>query len=171
MRSRWLAVGLGLLGAGLVLLAASRTWLVVSVPGLPGAAGTTRSGNDVAPALPALALAGAACSAVLGTSGRVVRPVTSALMVLAGAAIVVAVLTDDGVAATTEVGRSVVWPTLTLVGAGLVLVAGLVGLARSRTWPAPTRRYERGRPAPAPEASTAAPVDDWTSLSQGHDPT
>jgi uncharacterized membrane protein (TIGR02234 family) len=84
---RWVVL-LTLLGAGLVLLAGTRTWARVTLTGtLPGLSELTVPGGS-SPAVAAIALAAAAGAVVLATSGRVVRFVVAAGLVIGGAAVI-----------------------------------------------------------------------------------
>ena len=74
---------------------------------------------------------------------------------------------------------SLPWRALTLVGAVVVVAAGLLVAWRAANWPAMSSRFdppERARPRQAALAARRAPaVGDtatiWESLSRGEDPT
>ncbi len=170
---RELAIALlvGVAGAGLVLLAASRTWLVeTTVRAAPQPPLTlARTGASMAPLIPALALVAlAGAGAVLATrsSGRLGVGV---LMVLAAAALTVdAVRTIPAVS-----GARATWPVLCVVGGVACAGAGLLTVWRGRNWPAMGARYENriaGADAPAdrPDAATARL---WDAIDRGLDPT
>jgi uncharacterized membrane protein (TIGR02234 family) len=79
---------LTLLGAGLILLAGTRTWATVTVNGtLPGLSELTVPGSSV-PGATAIALAAAAAAVVLATAGRIVRFVVAASLVIGGGVVV-----------------------------------------------------------------------------------
>ncbi len=79
------AILLVLAGAGLALLAGSRTWAHLGVSSnLPGLTGLVVTGRRAAPAEIPIALAAAAGAIVLATWGRVVRAVVGVGLVAAG---------------------------------------------------------------------------------------
>ncbi len=67
------------------------------------------------------------------------------------------------------------WRWAVLLGAMLVVAAGLLVAWRGATWPVMSSRYERppARPAArrAPDPAALDPAALWESLSQGMDPT
>lgn len=174
-----LALGLLLLGALLVLVAAGRPWASAEVATTTGstAARTLRvHGSDVSGALPALAvLALAGIAGVVATRGRV-RQAVGVLLVLAGAGVVVVTLTSSLGAALDEAARTAsgvtsarasdasttAWRWAALLGGVLVATAGALTVAGGRRWPALGGRYER-RVDPA--------LDAWAALDRGIDPT
>jgi uncharacterized membrane protein (TIGR02234 family) len=211
LTGRRTAVLLTLLGAGLVLLAGTRTWATVTVNGtLPGLTELTVSGRRSAPALIAIALAAVAGAVVLTTSGRTVRFLVAAGALVAGAGVaftgIRAAGDTEGAAATairdslrvlgssqagsdglvgSVAGPAVsmsIWPWVAAFGGLLIAVAGGLTLAGGRSWPGPTRRYERP-PGPGSSPSRTAaqtgtesprtdtPAATWDALSRGEDPT
>ena len=192
-RGRLLAVLLVLVGAGLVLLAGSQGWVTAAVQGVSGRREVTAPGSDAAPGVPALALVSAAAAVVLLTGGRVVRLLTGAVLVLAGLGVVALVAGVAGAPAAAAGGAvtratgsralppadSVTlapWPWLAALGGLAVALGGAAALARGRTWPGPTRRYERplsdaAQQTPADDEQPAAAADTWDALSRGEDPT
>ena len=178
-RRRGVLVLLVVLGALVVIVTASRTWLTGSVDDVVlGARSVAATGADAAGGVVALALvvvAGAIASATAGARARVVALVLTALAVLAGMLGVGRVLLDPdavlGPIAAAAAGRTGsietasrvnAWPWVALAG---FLLAGLAlaGLARvRRAAPGLSSRYEApGRP----------PESDWDQLSAGDDPT
>ncbi len=155
------------LGAGVVLLAAGRDWLVeetVRPAPLPPLQ-TTRTGTDLRPFLPALgwlALAGA--GALLAVRG-LLRRLLGLLLIAVGVVIVVAVA---GVIGGTTTG---LWPVAAIAGGGVVAAAGLAAVVWSGRWPALGARYARspgGRPA---DRDRGSPESWWEALDRGEDPT
>ncbi|MEU5879694.1 Trp biosynthesis-associated membrane protein [Spirillospora sp. NPDC047279] len=171
-RERGLAALLCAAGAGLVLLAAGRTWAAVR----PGDAVTPfvqeLTGRDLTGAASALGWAGLAGLAALFATGGRVRAGVGLLLVLFGAGI--------GYASVTAVGRSHVidaagdkrallaltadpavdvsaWWTVSVAGAVLLAAAGVITLLRGARWPGMSARYERGSGAPGSGAAAAAP--------------
>lgn len=169
-RERFVAAAAVALGAGLMLLAVSRTWAhaVLQDP-LVGRLPVDASGREAAPAVAAVALvalAGAVAVLTLRTIGRFVAGV---LLVVSGAAALGAAV--DVVRTPSDALRSVVsgatgrtggalpvaqqtaWPWVAVVGAVLVLVGGALAVARARTWSGLSGRYD----APVGAASSARP--------------
>jgi uncharacterized membrane protein (TIGR02234 family) len=175
------AVLLCLAGAGLLLLATSRVWLSYR---LDGAASFPRrtvalTGSELAPgarALGFLALAGVAALAATRSWGRVL---VGALLALAGAgavAVLVRALADRA-AAVDRAGPLIdvhvgdvpglgPWPYVGLVGAGLLLAAGVLVMVRGRSWTTLGANYE----APA-ATKPAGDASLWDALDRGEDPT
>jgi uncharacterized membrane protein (TIGR02234 family) len=172
--SRRLAVLLTLVGAGLILLAATRPWAGVQVSNVPGVSELTVSGRRASPAAIPVALAAAAGAIVLATSGRIVRALVAVGLVFAGTAFAVSsvrishdassalasALRDslglvshrrDGQAFGGSFSGATVqitgWPWVATAGGLLVVIAGLLTLVKGWTWPVPGRRFERPDPA------------------------
>jgi uncharacterized membrane protein (TIGR02234 family) len=217
-----LALLAGAAGAGAVLLATRQELarVVVLAPRPLPASVTVVTGQDLRPAIPALAVAAlASLAAVLATRG-VLRRITGVLTMALGAGI--ALLAAGGVtaaqalAAARNAGASPAtgagagtaagsvtaggsgagagdglslsglpvhvmtggagWRALMIIGAMLVVAAGLAVLLRARKLPVMSARYERpervrGRgPRQAPARAGTGSVM-WESLSAGEDPT
>ena len=194
--SRPAVVLLVLVGAGLALLAAGRTWVGQPVAGVPGLRTVTASGQVAAPGVSAAALVAAAGAIALAVAGRVVRMVVAAVELLSGlgiAALVQVVLADPSGAlaptletATGQAGAgagsasSTGWPWLALVAAILILVGGGVAAWRGRSWGTGGRRFEAGTAGGRPGSDSRGPgqqdrrereLDAWDALSRGEDPT
>ncbi|MFC7550153.1 Trp biosynthesis-associated membrane protein [Plantactinospora sp. GCM10030261] len=165
----------GLAGGGLALYASTRTWSVdvLARPPLPDRE-IARTGAELLPWLPALAvvaLAGAA--AVLATRGRVRRAV-GVLLALVG----VAVAVGGGYALLGRADVGPGWPVLCLLG-GLLATAGAVAAVRyGHRWPVMGARYERtsapgGSEALAPggRVEPERARQAWDAIDRGEDPT
>jgi hypothetical protein len=160
-----------LAGAGLAVFAATRTWSVEEgyrVEPLPPL-GLERSGADLVPWLPAVALVGlAGAGAVLATRG-VARLVAGVLLCGCGLAVTAGAASRLG-------GGSAGWPAAAALGGLVLAAAGVLVVLRGRRWPALGARYER-RPAgaagaTAPRAGTAdTSAQAWAALDRGEDPT
>jgi hypothetical protein len=165
-----------LAGAGLAVFAATRTWVVEEgyrVEPLPPL-GLARSGADLVPWLPAVALVGlAGAGAVLATRG-VARLVAGMLLCGCGLAVAAGAATRLG-------GGSAGWPVAAALGGLILAAAGVLVVWRGRRWPALGARYER-RPAGAAdptrrrERAAGDPGGDpggdaWAALDRGEDPT
>ena len=154
-----LAVLLSLSGAGLVLLAASRTWLSYQLPeAAPLPSSTERlTGALLVPGARPLALVGLAGIAALFATRRTGRVLVGALVLAAGTAVVVLdvrlLLDRAGTVSRVQAARQVSvapvgspglgpWPWVCLL-AGLLLVAsGALVAVRGRTWSALSSSYE-----------------------------
>lgn len=179
LRRRSVLVTLVVLGALVVVVTASRTWLTGSVDDVVlGARSVAATGAEAAGAAVALALvvvAGAIASATAGPRARVVALVLTALAVVAGIVSVARALLDPdavlGPIAAAAAGRTGsletqsdvnAWPWVALAGFVLAGLA-LAGLTRvRRVAPGLSSRYE---------APGRAPESDWDQLSAGDDPT
>ncbi|MEV4755567.1 Trp biosynthesis-associated membrane protein [Micromonospora sp. NPDC049559] len=173
-----------LAGAALALYAATRVWLVelterpAPLPVLRDA----RTGGELLPWLPALALVGlAGGGAVLATRATARRLVGLLLLLVA---LGVAAGGAYGVLALDRGDGSAAWPLLCALG-GLVATAGAALTAvRGQRWPTMGARYERpatsaAAPRPAEGASAGRDtrldarrtVAAWDALDRGEDPT
>lgn len=154
-------VVLGIAGAaGLVLFAASRTWAVEAVGNRPIGMVANRTGGELTPALPALALVSLAGAGALVASRGWARALVSVLLMLAGLGI--AVLAGGHVADLD--GRRATWPALVIVGGATIAGLGLRALRRGRRYPTMGTRYERAARAPVEG-------DLWAAIDRGEDPT
>ncbi|MEE6260716.1 Trp biosynthesis-associated membrane protein [Plantactinospora sonchi] len=176
------AVLLCLLGAGLAVFASTRTWAVelTARPAPLPAIRTVRTGGDLLPWLPALALVGlAAAGAVLATRG-LGRRLVGVLLTLVGAGLLAGgVYGGFGLA---PGGISVGWPVLCALGGLLTAAAGVVTAVRGAGWPVMGARYERSRPGGGPAKADRTPetadrvegrrtTAAWDALDRGEDPT
>lgn len=194
--SRPVAVTGVLAGAGLVLLAAGRTWASQRVTGVPGAEVVTRDGRAAAPVVTAAALVAAAGALALVLAGRVARRAVAVALLLAGltvAAATIPVLADPGAAvapavaaATGQAGpgtgaavaggaRSGAWPWAALAGAAVIGAGAGLTLLRGGSWGTGSRRFDptdpTGGPGAAPGGGAGGGPDTWDALSRGEDPT
>ncbi|GIJ77729.1 trp region conserved hypothetical membrane protein [Micromonospora phaseoli] len=168
------AVLLCLSGAGLALWAARSTW-VVGVLDRPEpllVVDEGRTGGQLLPWLPALALVGlAGGGALLATRGRL-RRVLGGLLTLLG----LALAAGGGYGLVADLGGQVtrLLPALCLLGGLLVAAGGLLTAARGQRWPAMGARYERGSASvrrPVGPIAGAGTVEAWDALDRGEDPT
>lgn len=187
------ALSSGVLGAAVVLIAAGKTWQQGTAPFAGGGMPVQVSGHQVTGVPGALALVGlAALVAVFAVRGAA-RLVVAGLLALCGAGALAAALlalgdtaaldaaaaTASGLTRTSVTGESTsAWPVVSAAGSAFVLLAGVVALFRSPTWPGMSSRYDRGtapkaaRPGrTAPGADEERPEDLWKALDRGEDPT
>lgn len=174
-----------IVASGLALLSWTQAWFDLT---LTDAQALTVRGDVAAPAVSALALSGLVLVGALAIAGPVFRVVLGVLGLLLGATIALSAalaLADPALAArpvvTEATGIAGDAPVVALVAAVTVgawgwvaLAAGLLlaldGLATAvtaRRWPGSSRRYRSVRVV----REDGNPVDDWDSLSEGHDPT
>ncbi|GAA3658329.1 hypothetical protein GCM10022224_022100 [Nonomuraea antimicrobica] len=184
-RGLWSWVALTAAGCLLVLVAAGRAW--VRVLQGSGAEAVAPTGGQLSPVLTPVALAGlAGVVAVLATKGTGRRVIGGLLAVCgagAGAATWTA-LDDAGVtgwlreqnvlhgAADLPWEAMPLWPSVSAVGAVLVLAGGIVAVVRGGRWSGMSARYDRGA-SPSAEAATQVSDDRalWDALDRGDDPT
>jgi hypothetical protein len=163
-RSFGLALAGCVVGAGLALLAGSRTWETTSKarPAPLPPTSVTHSGNSVVPWLLALSLVGlAGAGALLATRGAA-RRVVGGVIALAGVGVVAAAV--RGISYTPG------WPVLALLGGLAILACGMLAIVRGDSWPAMGAKYERGAVAP-PRDRPATQATMWDDLDRGVDPT
>ncbi|GMA27576.1 Trp biosynthesis-associated membrane protein [Arenivirga flava] len=184
---------LALLNLGL-LLAWTQTWVALEVSVADALRTIDVTGETVAPALSALALAGLALIAAIALAGPVFRVVLAVLQaLLAGCALVssvlplidpLAVAAPAAIAATGVTDFSVGsapddapwtlsgWPYVAIVCSALLVVVAVAVLATSRRWPASSRKYQAVRTeVVAPTDGPRDRVADWDAVTKGHDPT
>ncbi|HEX7746280.1 MAG TPA: Trp biosynthesis-associated membrane protein [Micromonosporaceae bacterium] len=176
------ALLLCLAGAAVALFGASRTWAVelTARPAPLPVLRTTRTGGDLLPWLPALALVGlAGAGAVLATRG-VARRLLGGLLLLVGLGIAAggayaAVAVDRGMAGPAG-------PLLCVAGGLTVAVGGALTALGGHRWPGLGARYESPNRAGAPAPGMGdgrmsgrvygrATSEAWDALDRGEDPT
>jgi hypothetical protein len=156
------AIILCLVGAGLALYAATRTW-AVDVTVRPAPLPDLRTPHDGGPWLSALAVVGlAGAGAVVATRGQVRRAV-GVLLTIVGLA-----LTVGGAIGLRDSGG---WPTLCMIGGIAVVAAGGMTITRAGTWSTLGARYDRDRPVPAAQDGSVTSDQAWDALDRGEDPT
>jgi hypothetical protein len=163
-------------GAGLSLFAASRTWSVAVQPQpypLPPKH-IAQTGTQAEPLLLAMALVALAGAGALLATRNVLRIAVGVVLVLSG----IGVLGAAGHGIFTISGVRAGWPLAAIVGAALIVLAGLRAVVRARRWPTMSSRYERPLPGPAvledaPQYSgpSRSDVAMWDALDRGEDPT
>ncbi len=184
-RTYALTVLTGVVGGGLVAVCASRPWgsAVAHQPGLP-AIPVRVDGTDAVPLVGALGLvivAGAAVVVATAGRGRRLSGVIVAAagliccwLTLAAGSEISSTLTDQLVGAVggahppRDSDTWSVWRWLTLTGALVSVLAGLVIARFGPVWPSMGARYD----APtAPRPGNDSAPDLWRALDAGEDPT
>ena len=194
-RSLALMLLLTVLGAAVVLLAAGQTWAHGSVAFQATRLKVSASGSETSGLPGALALVALAAAVAVFTVRGVGRAVVGALLALAGAGVAVTALvaaTGDG-ALDSKAARAVgltkatatgvdhtLWPWVGALGGVLLLLGGLLVLARGRDWPGMSSRYDapgkatgrpRGAAAKRATPDQETPADLWKAMDRGEDPT
>ncbi|XRQ02789.1 Trp biosynthesis-associated membrane protein [Actinomadura welshii] len=193
-RERGLAALLCAAGAGLVLLAAGRTWATVRAEDALTPLTQDLTGGDLGGAAGALGWAGiAGLAALFATRGRA-RTAVGVLLALFGAGIgyasaaavrrsnVLSAAGDESPLMSLGAGAAAdvnLWWAVSVAGGVLLAAAGLVTAVRGRRWPGMSARYERAAPRGAAardaagggDAEAGDPSAMWKSLDRGEDPT
>ncbi len=184
---------LALLNLGL-LLAWTQTWVSLEIAVADALRTIDVTGETVAPALSALALAGLALIAAIALAGPVFRVVLAVLQALLAACALVssvlplvdplAVAAPAAIAATGVTDFLVgpangdapwvlsAWPYVAIVCSALLLVVAVAVLVTSRRWPTSSRKYQAaGAAAANPADGSRDRVADWDAVTHGDDPT
>ena len=181
LTSKRMVLFMVLVSALVILVSGSREWVWGSAGDAALGASTLQGrGSDVAPGAMAAALVGLASAVAVTTSGRLVRLVAASSALLAallGAAVVITILSNPGIAlgelAAAGTGRSGNvaaqgdvggWAWVALAATIVMGLGGLGALVGSRRWHGLSSRYD------APVAGRAAQAE-WEQLSRGEDPT
>lgn len=177
-----LAVVVCAAAAGIVLYAASRSWLVevTTRPEPLPALTTDRSGGSLVAVLPALALVGlAGAGGLLAARGRA-RTAVAVLLVVVGLAIPASLF---GVVSRSGVALG--WVLVSALGGLAVAAVGVLAVRRGGVWPTMGARYgpdgsiagagrsvRDGRTEGGTQVDEAlGPVGLWDALDRGEDPT
>lgn len=179
---------LGLLGALLGLLTATRTWVLVDV-----VSSTVQVPQIVVPGSTAAASVTAVCVAVLAgalallIAGKIARYLIGVITLLAGVAVIAAgagALSDPQGAAAGAVSEATglaqsagdyaltFWPAITVVAGVLIIVQAVLVLIFSGGW-RKTSKYDReaAKGKETPKDSQSQNISHWEQLSSGEDPT
>jgi uncharacterized membrane protein (TIGR02234 family) len=184
--SKVFVVVVALLGAAVLLVSGSRTWVTGTVDdAVLGASRVTGTGREVASGVVALALAAGAAALASTTAGRVVRRVTLAVLTASAVAagwLAARVALDPegalGSVAARAAGRTgslethagaTAWPWLALAACLLLLVAAVGGWLGAGRWHGLGARYES--PSTTTGARGQRVGSDWDRLDAGEDPT
>jgi uncharacterized membrane protein (TIGR02234 family) len=191
-REQLTALGCCLAGAAVALVAGGRAWAHGRAVQGSLQAPLRVDGTSLAPAVPALAVAGLAGGlALIAVRGRV-RAVLGACVLICGLAAggVAAAEARPGAdslagragaalgtgSATAEQVSTTWWPWVALAGSLLYAAGGAVAALRGARWPGMSARYgtapTTGTGAPTATVSTGeAALEQWRALDRGEDPT
>jgi hypothetical protein len=187
-RSYLVTLGLLAIGSGALFLGYGRTWSTTRLTesGLPSLL-VQLTGRDVQPAGAATAILGLAAIAGLVATRRIGRILSGIVLLVVGvldaflaiqfgfgerASIVAAVSERAGRDLDPEIVRAAtstsMWWIAAALGGACFVVAGLLTLTQSSTWPTLGARYERSEQA---SDRGKRPVSAWDQLDDGIDPT
>ena len=193
-RSLALMLLASVLGAAVVLVATGQTWARGSVAFQSSLLKVSATGSETSGLPGALALVGLASAVAVFAVRGAARKALGLLLALAGAGTVASALVsatgsgplDDRAARAIGLTRATAtavghtgWPWVAALGGLLLLLAGLLVVARGRDWPGMSSRYEApgaaGAAAPARRKPAApgpdTPADLWKAMDRGEDPT
>lgn len=184
------AVALCGAGAALVLIAAGRTWVRVTVDLPRPLPDTTHAltGQELAPIAGAFGIAGLAGLAGLIATRGVGRLAVGCVLAAFGAVVAYTSARAPGQAsvesalAAEEVlvraggaaQHTTAWWVVSVAGGALLVLAGALTVVRGRGWPGMSRRYDAPGPRRPDRRQPPARREDpdlWESLDQGRDPT
>ncbi|MGK0715971.1 Trp biosynthesis-associated membrane protein [Leucobacter sp. W1153] len=193
MRSKLPLLAVVALTGGLTMVAATQTWVnLLLVDGAAASGSLLVSGQDLNASLSPVAIAVLAAALALTIAGKIFRRVLGLLIAALGAgalAIAAGVLADPVGAAAgrlaeitaisgtaqqglVESSALSVWPFVTAVAGGALVVLGLLVAIVSGGWRAAGRKYESRTDSEEPvrgETDTDR-ISDWERQSDGEDP-
>lgn len=191
-RSKLLAVLALLLGGVVSIISTTQPWITLTLT-----EGSNEpldvAGGDAIALLAPLSLAAMALGLALTIVGRGLRHVLGAIGVAIGVGLLVTAVPvmvappqstysnavsdrtglsgSDAISALVSSATPTIWPAIGVVGAVLILAAGIWTLATAHTWARGGRRYAASEDA-APQLSRPRDaIDSWDDLSRGADPT
>lgn len=188
--SRSMTVLVLLLGGALALIGSTQTW--VSATGFEAAhvASVELSGQEASPVITAMSLVTIAAGAALSIARKVGRWIIGIVAVLGALAIgwtTVHVLINPLDAAAPKIAETTgttsmadiagnvevsLLPWLTLLGAVIALLGGIIALAYGSRWPVgKTKKYDVGDQKQPGQDGELDEIDTWDELSRGEDPT
>ncbi len=181
------------LSGGLALVAATQPWAtIVLVEGAAAAGALQVSGQDLNASLSPVAIAALAAALALTIAGKIFRRVLGILVAALGAgaiAVAVGVLADPVGAAAGRIAEITaisgadqlalvqssalsVWPLVTAIAGGALIVFGLLVVILSGRWGTAGRKYESRTDVDVAERAATEPdrISDWERQSDGEDP-
>ena len=177
-RNRTYALGGLLAGAALSFLAGSQPWWRAEADGLEATFSGTQSTGGVSQALAFVVAAGALLLLTMSVRGR---QVVAALLALVGVSMAVLGLIRGrpSAEAVRQQVRTVsladqfslsatAWPWIYALAGVAVVLAAMITLLGSASWPRRTPRFERGTPMKSPGEH---PAEAWQAMDAGLDPT
>lgn len=179
-----------LLGGALALIGSTQTWVTANGFEAAHITNVTLSGQEASPVITAMSLVSIAGGAALSIARNIGRWIIGCVAILAALAIgttTINVLVSPinaaaqkisettGTTATTNVVEHLevsLMPWLTVLGAVIILVGGIVALAYGSRWSlGKTKKYDMNQPPPVRHDGPLDEIDTWDELSRGEDPT
>ena len=193
MLSKLPLLGAVALSGGLALVAATQPWAtIVLVEGAAAAGALQVSGQDLNASLSPVAIAAIAAALALTIAGKIFRRVLGILVAALGAgaiAVAVGVLADPVGAAAGRIAEITaisgadqlalvqssalsVWPLVTAIAGGALIVSGVLVVILSGRWGTAGRKYESRTDVDVAERAATEPdrISDWERQSDGEDP-
>ncbi len=179
-----------LLGGVLALIGATQTWVTATGFDAAHIHNVALSGQEASPVIPAMALVTVAAGAALSIARRIGRWIIGIVVVFAaitmGWATIIVIINPVGAVAqkiaettgTTGVEEIVpnievsILPWLTITGALIGAIGGLITLTLGSNWPVgKTKKYDVGEQQRRDHDGPLDEIDTWDELSRGEDPT
>lgn len=190
--SRSVTVLVVLLGGVLALIGATQTWVTATGFDATHIDRVTVSGQETSPVITAMALVAIAAGAALSIARTIGRWIVAIVTILAAittggatiavianplAAVAVKIAETTGTTGVTEQTAQLevsVLPWLSIIGAVIMLIGGIMALVVGGRWPVgKTKKYDIGEQQSQPGAQQGRldEIDTWDELSRGEDPT
>lgn len=191
--TRSMTVLILLLGGVLALIGATQTWVTATGFEAAHIDLVQLSGQEASPVITAMALVSIAAGAALSIARRIGRWIIGILATLAAvtmgwatinvmtnplSAVALKIAETTGTTGFDEPGAQLevsALPWLTVAGAVITVLGGLIALIVGRRWPVgKTKKYDVGeqqQPHRADRDGQLDEIDTWDELSRGEDPT
>ncbi len=191
--TRSMTVLILLLGGVVALIGATQTWVTATGFEAAHVDLVQLSGQEASPVITAMALVSIAAGAALSIARKIGRWIIGVLAILAAVtvgwttinvianpldAVALKIAETTGTTGFDELGAQLdvsALPWLTVAGAVIVLIGGLVVLIVGPRWPVgKTKKYDVGEPQQQQRADRDGRLDEidtWDELSRGEDPT
>ena len=188
--SRSMTVLILLLGGVLALIGATQTWVTATGFEAAHLDSVQLSGQEASPVITAMALVAIAAGAALSIARKIGRWIVGVVTILAAVTmgwttisvlinpldtVAVKISETTGTTAINDVVAQLdvsVLPWLTVLGAVIVIVGGLIALMVGGRWPVgKTKKYDVGEQAQPTGTGQLDEIDTWDELSRGEDPT
>ena len=179
-----------LLGGVLALIGSTQTWVTATGFEAAHIQNVQLSGQEASPVITAMALVTVAAGAALSIARRIGRWIIGIVVVLAAitmgwttinvainpaSAVAQKIAETTGTTGLEQIGPTIevsMLPWLTVVGALIGLVGGIIALTVGRRWPVgKTKKYDVGAQQRRDKDGPLDEIDTWDELSRGEDPT
>ncbi|WP_022870864.1 Trp biosynthesis-associated membrane protein [Yaniella halotolerans] len=188
--NRGMTVLVLLIGGALALIGSTQTWVTAAGFEATHLTQMTLSGQEASPVITAMSLVTIAAGAALSIARNIGRWIIGCVAILGALAIgatTINVLVNPfnaaaqkisestGTTATTNAVENIevsLLPWLTVLGAVIVLVGGIIALTQGSRWSlGKTKKYDVNQPTQANHDGPLDEIDTWDELSRGEDPT